>query len=113
MNYHGRSRVNANNPQAQAVCDRCGMWYNHVDLRMQYEWGGLRLVSTGMLVCKGCYDVPNEQLRARNLPPDPIPILNPRPERAGNQSYDYRVTEVAEDLRITDDDDDRILEGDP
>jgi len=113
MRATGRARVNASNPRAFAVCDRCGIWYNHFSLRRQFEWGGVKLVDTGMLVCKICYDIPNEQLRARQLPPDPVPIRNPRPELAGSQSYDYRVTEVVEDLRITDDEDDRILEGDP
>jgi len=27
-----------------------------------------------------CYDTPNEQLRARILSPDPVPVFNPRPE---------------------------------
>lgn len=112
MRFHGRATVNVNSPQAFGVCDRCGFWYNHVNLSRQFEWGGIKLVDTGMLVCRTCYDKPNEQLRARLLPPDPVPIRNPRPEKSGSQSYDYRVTED-DNLRITEDDDSRVLEGDP
>ena len=33
----GRARTDASNPQAHAICDRCGFRYNHVDLRWQFE----------------------------------------------------------------------------
>jgi hypothetical protein len=33
-----------------------------------------------MLVCPSCLDRPNEQLRTITLPPDPVPIMNARPE---------------------------------
>lgn len=33
-----------------------------------------------ILVCQSCYDKPQEQLRTVILPPDPVPIMNPRPE---------------------------------
>jgi len=36
------------------------------------------------LVCKSCLDVPQEQLRTIILPPDPVPISNPRPENYEN-----------------------------
>jgi hypothetical protein len=32
------------------------------------------------LVCDECLDKPNPQLKARLMPPDPVPIANPRPE---------------------------------
>lgn len=42
---------------------------------------GPRLMRTGFLVCnRGCLDVPQQQLRPRIIPPDPVPIYQPRPE---------------------------------
>lgn len=77
----GRARVSARRPQAQAVCDRCGMWYNHVDLVWQYDWAGSSLVNKRILVCKRtCLDKPQQQLRAIIIPADPVPIKNPRTE---------------------------------
>ena len=80
MRPHGRARVRAGSPQAFAICDRCGFQYNHVDLRWQYEWTGPSLYNKRLLVCEKCTDTPNEQLRTILLPPDPTPIINPRPE---------------------------------
>jgi hypothetical protein len=76
----GRARVSSRRPQAQAVCDRCGIWYNHVDLRWQYDWAGTSLINRRFLVCLRCYDKPQQQLRAIILPADPVPIRNPRIE---------------------------------
>ena len=60
----GRARTSASNPQAFAVCDRCGIWYNHVDLQWQYDWAGSSLINKRLLVCGRCLDVPQQQLRA-------------------------------------------------
>lgn len=76
----GRARVSSTNPQAFGVCDRCGMWYNRVDLRNQMEWRGAALLPLYIYVCNDCYDVPQEQLRAIVVPADPIPIIQPRVE---------------------------------
>lgn len=73
--------VDASNPEAWAQCDRCGFWYNRSDLGWQYEWGGMQLYNTGVLLCltgNRCYDIPQEQLRTIILPPDPPPIVNAR-----------------------------------
>lgn len=86
----GRARVSAKNPQAQAVCDRCAMWYNRVDLKWQYDWAGASMINKRMLVCDTCYDTPQTQLRAIVLPADPVPITNPRPEPYMWDSVDYR-----------------------
>lgn len=83
----GRARVNARYPQAFAICDRCGIRYNHADLVWQYEWAGTGLQNQRILVCqRTCLDEPNEQLRVYVLPADPIPIRNPRPETADMQA---------------------------
>ncbi len=74
----GRARTSSRNPQAFAVCDRCGIWYNHVNLRWQYDWRGASLQNLRFLVCNSCYDEPQQQLRAIVVPADPVPIVNPR-----------------------------------
>jgi hypothetical protein len=76
----GRARTSATNPQAHAICDRCGFRYNHVDLRWQMGYAGAGLVNKRLLVCRSCHDEPNAQLRAFVIPADPVPIVNPRVE---------------------------------
>ena len=74
----GRARTSSSNPQAHAICDRCGFRYNWVDLRWQYDWRGASLRNIRVLVCDECYDTPQEQLRAIVVPADPTPIVNAR-----------------------------------
>jgi hypothetical protein len=78
---HGRAKVNPANPRAWAICDRCGFTYNLVDLTYQMDWQGPAIINTRLLVCSTCDDEPTEQQRAIALPPDPPPVLNPRPPR--------------------------------
>lgn len=86
----GRARTSSRNPQAFAVCDRCSLWYNHVNLRWQYDWAGASLINKRILVCDTCYDEPQQQLRAIVIPADPVPIINPRTEPYTWDSTDYR-----------------------
>jgi len=76
----GRAHANARDPRAFAVCDRCGIWYNHNRLSFQWDWAGAGMINKQILVCPRCLDRPQEQLRAIILPPDPLPIRNPRTE---------------------------------
>lgn len=79
---HGTARVayvDATSPKAWAYCDRCDSVINHHRLAWQFDWRGPRLQNLRILVCEKCMDKPQEQLRPRLLPPDPVPILNPRP----------------------------------
>lgn len=76
----GHARVSATDPRAFAICDRCGMCYNHYALSRQFQWGGASLFDEGYLVCRRCLDVPQDQFRSIILPPDPRPIINPRPD---------------------------------
>lgn len=80
MRPHGRARVDPQNPQAFAVCDRCRLLYNHVDLSWQYQWRGNELTNIRLLVCERCLDKPHEFARPVILPPDPVPIPYPRPD---------------------------------
>jgi hypothetical protein len=86
----GRARVSAKKPQAQAVCQKCGFWYNRVNLEFQFEWRGAQLQNTYILVCKRCLDIPQEQLRAITLPADPTPIFYPSVENFDESRSNYR-----------------------
>lgn len=80
MRPHGRASIDSGNPSALGICDRCSFRFNLKDLNYQYEWAGPRLQNTQMLVCDGCLDKPQEQLRTIIIPADPEPVENPRPE---------------------------------
>lgn len=86
----GRARTSARNPRAFAVCDRCAIWYNHDQLRWQYDWAGASLINKRILVCSTCYDEPQQQLRAIVVPADPMPIINPRVEPYAWDEIDRR-----------------------
>jgi hypothetical protein len=76
---HGRATVDPYAPKAWGTCDRCGTLYNHRDLQWQYEWAGQSMFNKRLLVCEGCSDVPNDQLRTIFVQPDPEPVLDARP----------------------------------
>jgi len=86
----GRARTSTRSPRAFGVCDRCSLWYNHHNLKWQYDWAGASLINKRILVCDTCYDTAQNQLRAIVLPADPIPIINPRTEPYLWDSTDYR-----------------------
>lgn len=88
----GRARANARDPRAFAVCDRCGIWYNHHRLTFQWDWAGAGMINKRILVCPKCLDKPQEQLRAIVLPADPLPIPNPRTEPFFADETAQRVT---------------------
>lgn len=90
----GRARTSASRPRAFAVCDRCGIWYNHHQLHWQFDFAGTGLVNKRFLVCPRCLDMPQHQLRAIILPADPVPIMNPRIELYSDAETDYRVTSL-------------------
>lgn len=86
----GRARTSPSSPRAFAVCDRCALWYNHYQLKWQYDWAGASLVNKRLLVCRTCYDEPQEQLRSIVIPADPVPIVNPRIEPYAWDEIDHR-----------------------
>ncbi len=88
----GRARTNPNAPQAFAVCDRCARWFNHVDLRWQFDYRGRNLQNIRILVCESCEDEPQPQLKPRIIPPDPVPIANARVEPFCYDETDERTT---------------------
>jgi hypothetical protein len=86
----GRAKTDPRNPRAFAICDRCALWYNHHQLKWQYDWAGASLINKRILVCDTCYDEPQNQLRAIVLPADPVPIINPRVEPYAWDEIDRR-----------------------
>lgn len=119
----GRARTSPSNPQAHAICDRCGGRFNHVDLSFQYDWAGANLIRKNLLVCRPCMDQPQSQLRAIVLPADPPPIMNPRPENFVTASTNFRVTSGLDtvnfktgipvpggDFRVTENNNNRVVQ---
>jgi hypothetical protein len=88
----GRARTSSRSPQAHAICDRCGFRFNHADLKWQYDWRGASLANIRLLVCGGCYDTPQQQLRAIVIPADPMPIQNPRTQDFVTAGSNFRAT---------------------
>jgi hypothetical protein len=68
--------------------------YNHSDLRWQWDWAGAQLINKRILVCDECLDVPQEQLRAKILSADPIPIWNARPEPFTVNGFSYDESNI-------------------
>lgn len=104
---HGRARVSPSHPQAFGKCDDCGLLYNLVDLKMQYEWRGQQLQPTGFKKCSRCTDIPFIFNKPIILPPDPVPVNEPRVENYEVEVTTYRTTEDG-DRRVTMGDEPRI-----
>lgn len=85
---HPRAQTSAENPRSWATCDRCGLVYNLDRLVWQFDWRGTELQNTQVLVCKQtCLDKPQRQLGTVILPPDPVGVLNARPEPYPSDEY--------------------------
>jgi len=111
----GRARTSSRNPQAHAICDRCGIRYNHADLSFQYDWAGATVMKKNLLVCRTCMDNMQPQLRSLILPGDPPPILNPRLDIYSVMAQIARVVTLSSGVTVVTglqvpDDDPRIVE---
>jgi len=89
----GRARVSSRNPVAHAICDRCGFRFNHPRLAWQFQWAGVKLQNLRLLVCPECLDIPQIQLKTIVIPPDPLPVWNPRPEQYAETLPNFMATE--------------------
>lgn len=87
----GRARTSSRKPEAFGVCDRCGFWDNLIELGWQYDWRGTSLQNLWIRVCARCTDTPQEQLRAIQLPADPVPVFQPRVENFQADETNYRT----------------------
>lgn len=75
-----RSPVDPAAPEPYGICDRCSFRYHHSHLRWQFDWRGNALINLQILVCRECEDEPQENgRRPVILPPDPVPVKDPRP----------------------------------
>lgn len=88
-----RARTDARSPRAWGTSDRNGMIGNQENLVWQYEWAGTQLVNKRVLVHPDEYDTPNRQLGTIILPPDPVSILNARPEPYYVEEQTMRLTQ--------------------
>jgi len=93
MRPHPRNaQTDATAPRSWGTCERCGFIWNLHAFNWQYEWRGTRLENTRHLVCDYCLDTPQRQLGTIILPPDPVGIINARPEPYYTDEQTYRVT---------------------
>lgn len=100
-----RAEVDPSSPRSWATCDRCGLILNHFKLRWQFDWRGPKLQNLRILVCETCLDQPQRQLGSPAvLGPDPVPIMNARPEQ-------YNIDEYPTSTRYTMDGRVRIVFG--
>lgn len=89
----GKAKIDVRSPRAAAVCDRCARVFNHGSLHWQYDFRGRSLANLRILVCDTCEDTPQPQLKPRIIPPDPMPIMNARPERYSEYETNTRITQ--------------------
>ncbi|MGB8632680.1 MAG: hypothetical protein WCD69_25440 [Xanthobacteraceae bacterium] len=91
-----RTSTNTRSPRAWATCDRSGFITNHEKLVYQFDWRGTRLENLRVLVAPDMLDKPQRQLGTIILPPDPVAILNARPEQYTYEEITFRVTETGQ-----------------
>lgn len=84
----GHAKLDPQHPAAFANCEMCGFLYLNRELKWEVQWTGMEIRRTGHLVCERCWDAPNYSVRAKTLPADPVPILNPRSEAKDKPSDD-------------------------
>lgn len=90
MSYRPKGKhvtIDSTSPKALGVCDYSGLLFNRCDLVRQFEWRGEALVWTGYYVGKPYVDIPNPQLKPPILPPDPVPVKDPRPPQYFTQTW--------------------------
>ena len=78
--YHGSYAPDPYHGVAHGQCDRCNQQWELSKLQYQYDFRGDTLTNTRFRVCPPCMDVPYQGNRPVKLPPDPVPVLDPRVE---------------------------------
>jgi len=102
MQVNGRARISATQPRAKGICDRCGFMYSLSDLQYQFQWAGSGLVNLQLRVCRRCMDIPQIQFKSFVLPPDPLPVDNPRIEYYGIEVTSFLQSEEGPSLLTED-----------
>lgn len=99
------AEVDPDDPRAWSTCDRCGFVWNLYKLQWQYAYQGTSMPqNTRFLVCGSCLDPLNAQDAAYILSPDPVPIMNARPEPYALDETSWLGTEDGDILGTEDDD---------
>lgn len=75
----GRAYTDPSSPEPPGICDDCGEKWMLSELHWQYDYRGRQLQNLRLLKCPRCLDDPQPQFKTIILPPDPVPVLNPRP----------------------------------
>lgn len=91
MSYQPQGKfvtINPDTPEALGICDYSGHVFMRKDLVRQMDWRGNDLVWTGFYVGRPFADDPNQQARTPILPPDPRPVLDPRPPFESQITWD-------------------------
>lgn len=103
MNYnnpHGKYvTIDPRHPKALGICDLTGFVFRRQDLVKQMEWRGNALVWTGFYVGKPFLDTPNEQNRPPILPPDPVPVVDPRLQQPTVLTWSIGIPENWQDVQ--------------
>jgi len=88
----GHATTDPSAPEAFGICDRCGFTYNLArDLPWQFDFRGPRLANLRLRICRPCQDTPWEFYKPIVVPPDPLPVLNPRPQQTNTGSNGWGV----------------------
>ena len=75
----GRARTSSTNPQAHAICDRCGFRFKLHELKIEV----IKTKPYQLKVCRPCWDPDQPQLQLGMYPvDDPQGLRNPRPDRS-------------------------------
>lgn len=77
-NPHGHASSLVPPKSAWGICDRCAFVYDLNDLKFQFEYRGGSMINTGSRVCPTCMDKPFTPNKLIKLPPDPVPVKDPR-----------------------------------
>lgn len=79
-------------------------------MQFQFDFRGSQLQNLRLLVCPECLDIPSRFYSPIIVPPDPLPIANPRPEWFALDENNYFVT-MGSDYFVTEGGDNLVLEG--
>lgn len=82
-----RAATDPTAPRAWGTSDRNGMIGNLENMQWQWDWAGTQLVNKGLVVHADELDEPQRQLGTVLIPPDPVPIMNARPEAYAIDEY--------------------------
>lgn len=90
----GHAQTSATQPAGFGVCDRCGFWWNRKSLLNQTQWRGNQVLPIYVWCCPRCLDQLQPQLRPVILPPDPVPLVNPRNENFAADNVGVGINEL-------------------